>query len=482
MNRRFKRGRKPSAGGGAGKAPTFSVITTVFDTEPEHLRACLESVDAQTGASWEHIVVDDCSQRPGLSGILAEFERSSHRTVIRRSANGGIVAASNDALAASTGEFVALLDHDDVLTIDALAEMGSRLNAGADVYYSDHDLLRPDGRCASPMYKPDFSIERLRNHNYITHLVVARRSVVEQVGGFRAGFDGAQDHDLLLRLAEVAAPFVHVPQVLLHWRQSPASVASNSMNKPDAYDRGVRAVSDHLARVGIDATVESGQLAGLYRVRRQVDGRPKVSVVIPTCGTRGRVWGVERIFVHEAVRSLMRAGRGDSEIDSATGAASGTDGDLGNGLDIEIVAVIDEGTEPLVERGLRHLAGDALIVVPFGRPFNFAEKINAGVAASNGDYVLFLNDDTEMIAPESLHEMVGLAQSLSVGMVGAKLLFGDGSLQHGGHVSRLQPRLHLPCLARLAGRPPRTVQASGRRAGVQRGHRCGGDDASPGLR
>ncbi len=404
--------------------PRFSVLTTVYDTEPDHLRACLASVDAQTEQSWEHIVVDDCSQRLEVRAVLSEFGgQSRRRTVIHRSDNGGIAAASNDALAAACGEFVVLLDHDDVLTVDALATMGERLRGDVDVYYSDHDLLRPDGRCASPMYKPDFSLERLRNHNYITHLVVARRTVVDEVGGFRTGLDGAQDHDLLLRLAEVSAPFEHVPEVLLHWRQSPASVASNSMNKPEAYDRGARAVGDHLTRCGIDATAEPGAYAGIYRIRRRVRDRPTVSVVVPTRGSVGRVWGVERIFVHDAVASLLRVAGQHKDV-----------AEPDDGIDLEIVAVIDKGTEPVVERGLRSLAGDALVVVPYGRPFNFAEKINAGVAASSGDYVLLLNDDTELLDPGSLHEMVGLARDPSVGMVGAKLLFEDGRLQHGGHV------------------------------------------------
>ena len=394
--------------------PRFSVLTTVYDTEPAHLRACLESVDAQTETSWEHIIVDDCSQRPEVRRVLAEFEASSaRRTVIHRAVNGGIAVASNDALEAAVGEFIVLLDHDDVITADALEVMSQHVGDGADVWYSDHDLLRRDGRCASPMYKPDFSLERLRNHNYITHLVVARRAAVDSVGGFREGFDGAQDHDLLLRLAEVAAPFTHVPQVLLHWRQSPASVASDSANKPEAYDRGTRAVADHFGRSGIDATVEPGALAGLYRIRRQITGRPTVSVVIPTRGSRGQVWGVERIFVHDAIGSLLAP---DTNVR------------------IEIVAVIDSGTDSVVERGLRSLVGDDLVVVPYGRPYNFAEKINAGVAAATGDYLLLLNDDTELIEPQSLLEMVGLAQDPTVGMVGAKLLFEDGRLQHGGHV------------------------------------------------
>ena len=393
--------------------PRFSVLTAVFDPEPEHLAACLASVDAQTDDSWQHVLVDDGSRRPDVRALLDRAADDPRRTVVRRSANGGIVAASNDALAAATGEFVVLLDHDDVLAPGALASVAAAIDDRCDVYYSDHDLLRPDGRCATPIFKPRFSLERLRNHNYITHLVVARRGTVEQVGGFRPGFDGAQDHDLLLRLAEVAAPFRHIPEILVHWRQSPASVASDPTSKPAAYANGARAVAEHLGRCGVTATVEPGTPLGVYRIHRAVAGRPTVSVIVPTRGSRGRVWGAERIFVHDAVASLLAAG---------------------GRCRLEVVAVIDAGTDPLVERGLRRIVGDDLVVVPYEAPFNFADKINRGVAASSGDYLLLLNDDTEVVLPGSVDEMVGLAQDPTVGMVGAKLLFDDGRLQHAGHV------------------------------------------------
>ncbi len=403
------------------------MITAVFDPEPDHLRECVASVDAQlrradvAAGGVEHVLVDDGSRRADVRAVLDDLERSSRRRggavrrVIRRQRNGGIVAASNDALAAASGEFVVLLDHDDVLHADALASVAAALDAdpGCDVAYSDHDLLRPDGRRAFPLYKPDFSLERLRCHNYITHLVVARRSLVEDVGGFTPGMDGAQDHDLMLRLAEVAAPFHHVPEVLLHWRQAPTSSALDSANKPAAIDAEVRAVGAHLARCGIEADVRATELPGIVRSEHAVVGRPTVSVVIPTRGSRGRVWGAERIFVHEAVASIVA--------------------DPDDRVEVEFVVVLDSGTEPVVERGLRTIAGDALHVVDHDRPFNFAEKINRGVEAASGEFVLLLNDDTELIDAGSVSEMVGLAQQRDVGVVGARLLFEDGTLQHGGH-------------------------------------------------
>jgi GT2 family glycosyltransferase len=405
-------------------APRFSVITTVFDPEPEHLKACLASVDAQAAdptvaaLGIEHVLVDDRSTRRDVAAVLSEAESLTGpvaRKVVRRDENGGIVAASNDALAAATGDFLVLLDHDDVLVDGALTSVAAALAAddSVNVVYSDHDLMRPDGRCAWPMYKPDFSLERLRHHNYITHLVVARRSLVDEIGGFTPGTDGAQDHDLLLRLAEVAAPFGHIPEILLHWRQAPNSSALDSANKPAAISSEVRAVSAHLDRCGIDAEVTETDQPGVVRTRRRIEGRPVVSVVIPTRGTRGRVWGAERILVHDAVASMV--GREDQ-------------------VDLEFVVVLDAGSEPVIERGLRRLAGEALRVVHYDRPFNFSDKINEGVLAATGEYVLLLNDDTEMIEPGSVAEMVGLAQQSDVGMVGAKLLFDDGTLQHGGHL------------------------------------------------
>ncbi len=393
----------------------FSIVTTVHHPEPDHLAACLASVDAQTEPSWQHIVTADASTRPSVRAVL-QRAAEPRRYVTYRSHNGGIAVASNDALATATGEYVVLLDDGDVLEPDALERLRAEIDASGDdppaVLYSDHDVIGPDGRYVTPMYKPVFSPLRLTNQNYITHLVAIRRRALEQVGGWRKGFNGAHDHDLLLRLADEFGSFTRVPGVLLHWRQAPASAAPDPDNTPAAYENGARAVRDHLARHDVEGSVEPGALPGVYRVRRAVQGAPTVSVIGPTCGSTGTVWGVSRIFVHDAIASLLAAP---------------------SAVSLEIVAVIDEGTPDVVERGLRQIAGDALRAVHYNRPFNFSEKINQGVAASQGDYVLLLNDDTELIESGSVDEMVGLAQDPTIGMVGAKLLFADGRLQHAGH-------------------------------------------------
>ncbi len=392
----------------------ISVLTTVFDPEPAHLVACLQSVRQQTLADWQHIVVNDGSTNPEIARLLdAQALADDRVTVIHRATQGGIVAASSDALAAATTEFVALFDHDDVLEPHALAAMLGVLGEGADVAYSDHDFIRADGRYVDPCYKPDFSPERLRNQNYITHFLAARRSLVEEVGGFREGFDGAQDHDLVLRLSEVADEVAHVDEILYHWRQAPTSVSSSSDNKPWAFDAGRRAVADHCERVGINATVEATEHEGCYRVRRTRSSSPLVSVIIPTRGSSGRIWGETRAFVVEAVQSIL---------------------DHSTYQELEFVVVVDNETPAAVVRELRRLAGERLRLVEFRQPFNFSAKINAGASAATGDLFLVLNDDTELIEPTSIDVMVAHLDVADVGMVGAKLLFSDGTLQHGGHV------------------------------------------------
>jgi GT2 family glycosyltransferase len=414
--------------------PLFSVLTAVHDPEPADLEECLRSVRHQPRDSGvEHVLVDDASRRQ----VIRDLVDHSHGRVVRRTTNGGIAVASADALAAATGEWLVLLDHDDRLAGGALAALRQAIdvNPEAAVVYSDHAVIRPDGRLAEPVYKPDFSPERLRQTNYVTHLVAVRRSVAVDVGGFREGFDGAQDHDLLLRIAARGLPFVHVPEVLYHWRQSPDSVAADPWRKPYAYEAGRRAVADQLQALGIAADVEAGEYAGIYRIRRHLARRPLVSVVIPTRGSTGRVWGRTRVFVVEAVRSLL----------------------AGSYAELEVVVVADRDTPATVLASLRRLAGDRLRVVPWEQEFNFSAKIDAGVAASTGELLLLLNDDVELIDPDSVTAMVALLCDPSpapygdVGAVGAKLLYADGRLQHGGHVYAYHP-MHA-CIGFPGGHP-----------------------------
>jgi GT2 family glycosyltransferase len=402
-------------------SPRFSFITPVYDPPEGVLRETIAAVTAQTFVDWELVLVDDASPSSHVSRVLEEATASDERIrAVRREVNGGIVAASNDALALATGEFVVLLDHDDVIEPDALAAVASAIDAvpETDYLYSDEDHLSPDGRLVNAFYKPDWSPERLRSQNYCCHLSVLRRALVERVGGFRDGFDGSQDYDLVLRVTEQARHVEHIPRVLYHWRQLPTSVAGDPNAKPYAYEAGRRAIQEHCDRLGIDAEVEAQEPLGTYRVRRRVRGEPLVSVIIPTCGTIGRVWGIERCYVVEAVRSM---------VERSTYRA------------LEFVVVVDDFTPPDVIAALERIAGDRLNLVWYDRPFNFSEKINLGRVHASGDYLLLLNDDVELITPDAVSVLLALAQEPEVGSTGAKLLFSDGTLQHAGHVYNGNP-------------------------------------------
>ena len=390
-----------------------SVLTTVYNPSPEHLRACLDSVRQQTLTDIEHVLVDDGSTAPLVAELLSAAAAADPRVrLVERASNGGIVAASNDALATACGTFVAFLDHDDVIEPDAIETMVEALT-DADVAYSDHDLLMTNGQFGVPSYKPAFSPEQLRNQNYILHFVAVRRDLVSEVGGYRPGFDGAQDHDLLLRLSERTDRISHVTRVLYHWRQSDSSVAADAANKPWAFDAGQRAVQEHCDRTGIDADVTSGDIAGTYVLHRRCDPPAQVSVVIPTRGGSRPVWGVTRCFVFDAVKSL---------VEKSTTA------------DLEFVVVYDDVTPASVLDALRDVAGDRMVLVEYSGAFNFSRKVNVGVAASTKPLVLILNDDTELIEPDSIDVLAAHLADPGVGMVGPKLLFADGTIQDGGHV------------------------------------------------
>ena len=399
------------------RAPFFSVLTPVYDPPLAALSAAIESVRAQTFRDWELILVDDASTSDAVRALLARAAAGEERiTVIERAANGGIVASSNDAVRAARGQFLALLDHDDVLVPHALEHVHAVLaeSPEADYVYSDEDKIDAEGERYDEFRKPDWSPERLRGQMYTGHLSVLRASLVRDVGGFRAGYDGSQDHDLVLRVTERARQVVHVPEVLYHWRVVPGSAAGDTEAKPYAWVAGRRAVQDQLDRLGIAGTASYGRVPGTYRIERIADPSTSVSVIIPTRGSSGLVWGERRSFVVEAVASVLAR----------------------TSLPVEFVVVYDVETPPDVLERLRQLAGDRLVLVPFVEPFNFSAKCNAGFIASTGDVVVLLNDDIQAITEGFLEQLVAPLAEHDVGMTGARLLFANGRLQHGGHVYR----------------------------------------------
>jgi glycosyltransferase involved in cell wall biosynthesis len=398
-------------------APLFSVITPVYNPPPRFLRAAIRSVQAQTFHDWELILVDDLSPDPEILPILEEAAQSDPRIrVIARAENGGISVASNDAVAAAGGEFIALLDHDDLLTPYALEAMADAIEREPEVdyLYSDEDRLTEGGVHFGLFEKPEWSLERLRNQNYATHLSVLRTSVVRAVGGFDARYDGAQDHDLILKVTERASHVVHVPKCLYSWRILPGSTAHDITEKPYAWTNGVGAVQAHLDRVGIDAKVDYGRSDGTYTITRAIPDDMRVSIVIPTRGSTGMVWGENRFFVVDAVRSaLEKAGHHSVQVVVVY------DLDTGRNILTELAEVVPEGD---------------LMLVPYDDEFNFSRKCNLGALASDGDVVVLLNDDTQARSEGWLVQLVAPLLEPDVGMTGARLLFEDGTLQHGGHV------------------------------------------------
>lgn len=294
-------------------APRITLVTPVFDPPLGALLACLASVQRQSFTEWEWCIVDDCSTRPEVRATLEQAGAADPRIRLhRRASNGGIVAASNDALAMATGEFVALLDHDDTLTVDALATVMSVLDgpAGSDVdyLYTDEAHALADGREAAHFLKPDWSPERFRSSMYTCHLSVFRRRVLDEIGGFRTGFDGSQDHDLVLRATEMITArnrrIVHLPVLAYHWRNVSSSVSRAAETVTAAVENGRRAVQEHCDRVGIGAVVVHGPVAGTYRLVRTPPPSTTVTVAIAS-RFEGAAQRPYRLAVAETLRRVV---------------------------------------------------------------------------------------------------------------------------------------------------------------------------------
>ncbi len=406
------------------RQPRISIVTPVYNTDPRWLRAAIESVRRQVYPHWQLCLCDDASTSLETIQTLREYQSDPRITIRYLTANTGISGASNAALEMADGDFVALLDHDDELSPDALAEVVRHVNAHPDaqIIYSDEDKLDLQGHRCDAYFKPDWSLDHFLTCMYTCHFMVARRDLVAAVGGFRAGYEGAQDYDLLLRmldrLGEPTTGIHHIPHILYHWRKLPESTASAGAAKPWAIDAGRRALDDYVRRHDLDAEVLPGGATGLYRIKRAIRGRPLVSIVIPTAGKPARRDGRSVDMLAQAIRSIVQ----------------GTSYD--NYEFIVVLSGVPGGNHRLAESSLRALEGTRHQIVPCERVglFNFAASINAGAAAARGDHLLLLNDDIEVVMPEWLSAMLELSQEPAIGAVGPKLLYPDGRLQHIGIV------------------------------------------------
>ncbi|WP_439936636.1 glycosyltransferase family 2 protein [Nocardia sp. N13] len=405
-------------------APLFSIVTPVYEPPVDVLGDTIASVLAQDFEDWEWILVDDCSPTEAVRELVRDHAARDPRIrLVERETNGHIVAASNDGIDAARGEFMVLLDHDDLLTPGALSANARRIEELEDVdyLYSDEDKVDDEGNLYDEFRKPDWSPERLRGQMYTSHLSVMRTEVVRRVGRFREGYDGSQDHDLALRVGEVARRVVHIPEVLYHWRAVAGSASADINAKPYATIAGANAVQDHMDRLGLAAQVGQGPVPGHYRITRRLDPAVRVSVVIPTIGQSALIWGSRRVMVVEAVRSLLARTSHEN---------------------LEIVVVYDTPTPQDVLRELEEVAGDKLVLVHFTRPFNYSEKMNVGCLRATGERLVFLNDDVEVISDGWVEQLVAPLDEPDVGMTGARLYFGDDTVQHAGHAYATGHYLH----------------------------------------
>jgi GT2 family glycosyltransferase len=389
------------------RSPKVSLVVPVYNPQEPFLEAMLQSVLAQTYSDWE-LCLADASTEPHVRALLNRCtERDPRVRVQFLGENRGIAGNSNAALELATGEYVGFLDHDDTLAPFALHEIVAAVNAhpNADFLYSDEDKLDRTGERVEPNFKPDWSPETLRSRNYVCHLTVLKRSLAEEVGGFRAGFDGAQDYDLVLRASERARRIVHVPHVLYHWRMHEQSTAANKGSKTYAYENGRKALADHLHRLGIDASAHDGPVLGTYHVVYHLRTQPLVSVVIPNRD--------HPELLARCVESLAKSSYANYEL-----------------------LVVENGsTRPETLAYYRELEKQPHArVLEWGKPFNYAAANNFAAARAKGELLLFLNNDIEAINPDWLEALVKLAVQPGVGAVGAKLYYADDTIQHAGIV------------------------------------------------
>lgn len=390
-------------------APVLSILLPVCDPPPALLRACLDSVRAQTDGRWQLCIADDASRDPEVRQLLAAYAATDPRIrVTFAGARAHISVNTNRALALADAPYIGFLDHDDELAADAVEAVAAAIERFPDagLLYSDEDKIDVDGHRHAPHFKPAWNPDLLRSLNYVAHFMVVDAALLRELGGLREGFEGAQDHDLALRCGErlPVERIVHIPRVLYHWRTHPGSTARGLSQKPYAVDAGRRAVEDHLARTGraVDVHVLDD---GRYRVEwRITPPAPRVVVLVPT---RDRV-----DLLSVCVDSVLRHTRYPN---------------------FEIVIVDNGSVEPDTEAYFDRVARDERVsVLRYPGAFNFSAIVNDGVRRSTGDVICLLNNDIEAIRAGWLFELVSQALRPEVGAVGAMLYYPDDTIQHAG--------------------------------------------------
>jgi len=394
------------------RKPKISVIMPVYNPPLSFLHDAIKSVINQHYDNWELCISDDCSPNPQIKRLLNAYAMKDSRIKVKfREKNGHISANSNTALELATGEYVLLLDHDDALTENCMFEVVKHINAHPEdkLIYSDEDKIDGNNQHSSPFFKPDWSPDKFLAINYISHVVVIEKKLVDEVGGFRLGFEGSQDYDLLLRVTEKTKHIGHIPKILYNWRIHSLSVASEEGDaKPYAYIAAKKALEEALIRRNTPGEVHFQAIRGSYRIKYHIQSNGKVSILIPT---------------KDGVQMLKNT------IDSIL--------NLTTYPNYEIIVLNNNSNTPeffeLMEYYNKNHS-DVFKCIEASFPFNFSKLMNVGAANSTGEYILMLNNDVEIIHKDWISTMVSFAQHEQNGAIGVKLLYPDDTIQHAGTV------------------------------------------------
>lgn len=389
--------------------PLIAVVMPVYNPKPEWLEEAIESVRKQLYPHWELCIADDASTDPAIRPILERYTKEDARIkVVFREQNGHISAASNSALELVTGEWLALLDHDDILAEHALFWVADVINHNPEVrlIYSDEDKIDEQGQRHAPYFKCDWNVDLFYSHNMISHLGVYQTSLIREIQGFSLGMEGSQDYDLALRYIEKTnhSNIIHIPRVLYHWRVHSSSTAQDRSAKPYAAIAGEKALDAHFQRQGVKATAQLLDFAMYRAVYELPEHLPKVSLIIPTRN------GLKLI------RTCV-----DSILAKTTYS------------NYEIL-IVDNGSDDVATLGYFESLNNKpnVRVIRDDREFNYSALNNAAIKLAEGELVALVNNDIEVISPDWLNEMVSLALQDGIGAVGAKLWYPDNTLQHGG--------------------------------------------------
>jgi GT2 family glycosyltransferase len=400
-------------------SPVISVVVPAYRTPAVFLEQMIESLRAQTYTNWELCIANASPEDEQMKRCLTEYRKKDERIHVKNlDKNLGIAENTNEAFAMAAGEFTGLLDHDDLLAPQALYRMVEAMNklltgsdgavqTRADVLYSDEDKVTSDlSEHFQPHFKPDYNPDLLCSNNYITHFFVARTSLIRRIGGFRREFDGAQDYDFIFRCVENADKICHIPEVLYHWRTHKASTADNPASKMYAFDAGKRAIEAHLERIQVKGRVSHTKDLGFYQVTYPVQGTPLVSILIPNRDEA------------ESLKKCLNSVFAKSTYEN-----------------YEVIIIENNSTRQETFACYRELQEHHNVrVVTWKDEFNYSAINNFGEKEARGEYLLFLNNDVEVINPGWMEELLGNCQRKEVGIVGAKLYYPDYTIQHAGTI------------------------------------------------